>query len=634
MPAEVPLSSIAGGPVTAPLSTPRRTGIGRLSILAVLILGAVGAMASRIQGVQTKPTDEISTHDVETPFKLQAERNLVLVRVVVRDAKGNAVGNLSKDDFEVYDRGNLQDILHFSVEKSASNPASNTDGKSAAPGLEMAQSPTSTPPAPLRFVALFFDDLHTSLDGLQTSRNAADHYLATSLGTGDRVGLFTASGQGQVDFTGDLAKVHQALFDLRARPAGSPGEACVDIPPFQAYLILKRQPDALDEAKEEAKCKCYNQECSRGDTAFKQTLQNRGSSGAVGGGQTAEYKTTMAMAEEFVSTEAYRKYQETEDSARSVLRSIGILVKAMTMLPGQRSVVIVSGGFLTLTLKTDLDDLAERALRAHVILNALDARGLYTGTGLVETQEMSAAYGLPADIIEWRKDLNKPSAALESEGMVTLADETGGVFFENSNDFEAGFQRLAGVPNAYYVLAFSPQNLKLDGAFHALKVKLVSPRGLTIQARKGYYAPRYSVDPAVREKEEMKEAIFSQEEEHTLPVDVHTQFFMKSRSDAQLDVLTHFDIHQMHFRKQADLNLDNLTCTTALFDRNGHLVVVMTRSVQMKLRDQTLAAMLRTGATLRTRFDVKPGTYFVRTVLRDSESGQLSSLNSTVEIPF
>jgi hypothetical protein len=37
---------------------------------------------------------------------------------------------------------------------------------------------------------------------------------------------------------------------------------------------------------------------------------------------------------------------------------------------------------------------------------------------------------------------------------------------------------------------------------------------------------------------------------------------------------------------------------------------------------------------MRTNFDVKPGTYLVREVVRDSESGEISGLNRTVEIPY
>ncbi|HEV2352550.1 MAG TPA: hypothetical protein VG028_22170 [Terriglobia bacterium] len=73
----------------APLSAPRKIILGRLSIRAALILALVVARASCIQRLQTKLAEDISTQDVETPFKLQTKRNPVIVRVVVRDAKAH-----------------------------------------------------------------------------------------------------------------------------------------------------------------------------------------------------------------------------------------------------------------------------------------------------------------------------------------------------------------------------------------------------------------------------------------------------------------------------------------------------------------------------------------------------------------
>ena len=228
----------------------------------------------------------------------------------------------------------------------------------------------------------------------------------------------------------------------------------------------------------------------------------------------------------------------------------------------------------------------------------------------------------------------RTSATLEASGMQSLAAETGGVFFNNSNDLEAGFRRAAALPDPYYVLGFSPQNLKLDGGFHALKVKLVSEPHLAVQARRGYFAAKKLDDPAAREKEEIQEALFSQDETRELPVEVRTQFFVKSNSEVQLAVLAHLDLHPVHFRKQEERNTNNLAFVTALFDRDGHLVTVQEKIVQLRLRDATLTALLERGLTLRTHFDIKPGTYLVRTVVRDSESGQISGLNRTVEIPY
>ena len=563
---------------------------------------------------QKEGADDVSTRDVEPTFKLQVERNLVLVRVVVRDTKGTPIENLRKEDFQLFDRGKPQTISHFSLEKpalkAAAKPAENQP-EAAGKAAEESPRPPSTPN---RFLGLYFDDVHTSFANLAQARDAADHYLVSATQPGDRVGLFTASGQKQLDFTADLGQVHQALFELRPRPITPKGNACVDIPPYEAYLIFyQHDRDALEVAAEEAFVRCYSRAAASGSAA------------AIG--------NPPDEARQDAQSEATLVFSQMEQESRASLRGIEGLIRRMTILPGQRSVVIVSAGFLTESLHYELGELVDRALRANVVINALDARGLYTDPGLPDATQESPASTAPA-LAARRSSMLRTSATLEASGMQSLAAETGGVFFNNSNDLEAGFRRAAALPDPYYVLGFSPQNLKLDGGFHALKVKLVSEPHLAVQARRGYFAAKKLDDPAAREKEEIQEALFSQDETRELPVEVRTQFFVKSNSEVQLAVLAHLDLHPVHFRKQEERNLDNLAFVTALFDRDGHLVTVQEKIVQLRLRDATLTALLERGLTLRTHFDIKPGTYLVRTVVRDSESGQISGLNRTVEIPY
>ena len=75
--------------------------------------------------------------------------------------------------------------------------------------------------------------------------------------------------------------------------------------------------------------------------------------------------------------------------------------------------------------------------------------------------------------------------------MSELADGTGGTYFHNSNDLEGGFQSLTATPEYVYLLEMSLQNVKQDGAYHSLKVK-VNDGSLQVRARRGYFAPKAS----------------------------------------------------------------------------------------------------------------------------------------------
>ena len=592
--------------------TPARLLKSRIaSLLPAVLLSMLAALEPGILAAQTATQQEISSSDVEPAFKLQSERNLVLVRVVVRDAKGAAVDNLRQEDFHLFDHGKPQTILHFSIEKPALKSA-DAPKSVAKTNVEVEdQDETSTTASTARrFVALYFDDVNTPFENLARARQAADHFLTQSVQAGDRVALFTSSGQKQVDFTDNLAQLRQALIDLRPRPIMEQDTSCGAIPPYEAYQIVEHQDAIAIETAADEIATC--QPCPY---------------------PTTHQQCVLQMEQSVVPNEAMRSLNLSETQSTAALRGIESIVRVLTSLPGQRSMVIVSGGFLTETLHFELSEITDRALRAGVIINAIDARGLYTDPTL-DASQGTIAVSASTQTIGQKHLILMESARVQTEGMRDLALDTGGIFFDNNNDLNAAFQKTAGVPETYYVLAFSPQNLKLDGSFHPLQVKLASAKGLAVQARRGYYAPKRPIDPTAQEKEDIQEAVYSQDETHALPIDVHTQYFMKTESDAQIAVLTRIDLHPLHFRKQENRNLDTLVFVTAVFDRDGHLVTGQQKSLDLRMQDSTLEKYLQTGITVRTKFDVKPGTYLVRAIVRDSESGQISGLNRTVEIPY
>jgi hypothetical protein len=221
----------------------------------------------------------------------------------------------------------------------------------------------------------------------------------------------------------------------------------------------------------------------------------------------------------------------------------------------------------------------------------------------------------------------------DADVLAELSSGTGGAFFQNNNDMEEGFRRSAAAPEYYYLLGFSPQNLKLDGSFHSLKVTFKAPHHLELQARRGYYAPKKLTDEVENAKAEIEEALFSREELKELPVDLHTQFFKVAEGSATVTVMAHLDVKRFKFRKTEDRNRNLVTVVSALFDRNGNMVSGTTKTLDMRLKDETLAKKVDAGFTIRTTFSVKPGNYLVRLVVRDTEGQQISAANSAIDIP-
>jgi hypothetical protein len=77
-----------------------------------------------------------------------------------------------------------------------------------------------------------------------------------------------------------------------------------------------------------------------------------------------------------------------------------------------------------------------------------------------------------------------------------------------------------------------------------------------------------------------------------------------------------------------------LTVATVLFDENGNFVTGGEKIVKMRLLDATFDKLSRTGLTVKSSFEVKPGRYVVRQVVRDSEGAQMAARNGTVVIPY
>jgi VWFA-related protein len=577
---------------------------------------------------------EISSHESEPNFVLQVRSNEVLVRVVVRDASGRLVTNLRQEDFRLFEDGKPQTVTHFTVEtaKPLEAPATNPPGTGAASGAG-ASATVSAITLPTQFMALYFDDIHLGFEDLVRTRDAADHYLGASLKPGDRAGIFTSSGQGQLDFTDDRQKLSDALAALRPRPLGVRHSSdCPQILPYQAYQIVEGEdPTALAIAQQEAL------ECSCGASISSTSAGSLGNAGtaavAAGPGGAPGNSRCPQASSDAITHQAEAVLQDSERESHYALEGLERVCRRMQSLHGQRSTVLVSPGFMTLTEMPEFERLVDMALRQNVVISTLDARGLYTQNGLGDASENVMYPSDGGTLMNTKVQYVAETKSMNADVLISLADATGGVAFRNNNNFDEGFRRTGAFPDVYYVLAFSPPDVKPDGRFHKLGVTLADSRAHdAIQARKGYFDPNKNEDAAALAKEELETIAFSDNELHEIPVEFHTQFFKSGPEAATVAVLARVDVSHFHFHKVADRNLDSLTVIAVLFNQAGDYVAGQERDVEFHLLDSTLARLMQSGVTTRLSLPAKPGNYMVREIVRDSE-GETSALNGTVEIP-
>jgi VWFA-related protein len=372
--------------------------------------------------------------------------NEVLVPVVVRDVQGHAVGNLTKDNFQIFDNRKPQTITGFTIFKRATETSA---ANSSAPSPDATGSPAVSQPAspPQRFVAFLFDDFNLTFTDLAYAQQAAIKAL-DSLTAADMADVLSPSGTNS-GLTRDHAKLKQAILDLRIKTRLRLVGECPDVDYYLGDRIINQNDGPALQA-----------------VAVDVTYCFKG--------------VTQIGAESIARSAAQRAVELGKQNYRINLYFLRMVLKGMAPLPGEHVIILVSSGFFTpdsdaMAIKSEILDIAART---NTVINALDARGLYT-TNLDAEASMRTS--------EASNEYRRQSMAANADVMGELADGTGGTFFHNSNDLEAGFRTLISGADYTYLLAFSTANTK-PGAHHSLKVK-VNERGLTVQARRGYSTP-------------------------------------------------------------------------------------------------------------------------------------------------
>jgi VWFA-related protein len=546
---------------------------------------------------------ELSSRDTAPTFKVRV--NVMQVRVVVRDNKGNLVDDLKREDFLLYDMGKLQTVSTFGVETPKTRlERAEVAAKTQQQG-ENGEAADVKVVLPDRFVALVFDDIHLNMQDAVVVRTSAKA-LIESLAATDRMAIYGTSGQVGQEFTSDRALLEQTLNKILPRPKMGQINSVSNCPDVNHYMadqyVNKSNAQVLQIVTQETLVCMYG-----GNTQMT---------------SAAQITASTALQQALIAGDTDNDY---------VYRQLEALLRRMKGLPGERVMVLASPGFLITDRTLDEMGIIDQANRNGVVINTLDARGLYTpdmGDISQPSTDLASTGGF--------KMQYRTAAQLENEYVLgDFASGTGGTFFHNSNDLSGGLKRAGEAPEVSYVLGFSPQNQKMDGRFHSIKVALANKQQkYTIQARRGYYAPSKVTDPQEQAKQEIAEAIFSQEEIHELPLDLQTQYFKTGDTDAHLSVVSHIDVKGVHFRKDAGRNWDNLTIATAIFDENGNYITGGEKLLEMRLLDTTYARMSQTGLQTKSSFELKPGKYMVRQVIRDSEGAQMAARNGAVVIPY
>lgn len=513
-------------------------------------------------------------------FTFRVNSDLVLVNVVVRDKSGNLVRDLKRDDFTLLEDGKPQRVFSFDIEKPDS-----VEAQQAGPSQQTIQGdiPKVVVPQILtgatvareavrdrRLIVIFFDFSSMQPDEATRAIQSATDYVNKQMAPADLVSIVTLSDSMQVaqDFTTDRDALQKALKRLGV----AEGEG------FEA-----------------------------GDTGDSTSGQDTGAQYTVDDTEYNLFNTDRRLA------------------------AISSLAKALGNVEQKKSVLYFSGGMEKTGLENEaqLRAAVNTAVRANMALYTVDIRGLQAlppgGSADKASLRGTSAYSGRAV----QSDLDSNFASQET--LTTLAADTGGKAFLDSNDFSKPFSKVQDDTSSYYVLGYRSTNKAMDGRYRHITVKL-NRSDLKLDFRHGYYGPRDFTHFTKEDREkQLEDELMSQLSLTDLPIYLDAAFFRVADDKYYVPVSIVVPGSAIPFVQNGDKDKATLDIIGAVTESSTKFPIGSIRdTVKLAVESQQGA---RHNIQYSSGFMLAPGTYKLKIVARENQNGKIGSFETPLTVP-
>ena len=559
-------------------------------IAGLLLLNAIGLNAP-LWAQQTKK-------DSDDPLRLKT--NLVEVRAVVTDKLGNAIDNLTKDDFEVSEKGKPRSISFFSLENIGEPDKQPAGDRTAKP-----MDPGSASIRPARTIAFFVDTFNLSPTSLLYAKQSLRKFIDHQSSDRDTFWLLTSSGA--LGFLEQMTKDRQMLRFAIDRLGTQDSGPDPLFTPFIAARVAQGDPTAIS-------------------LAIQILIERDHIDGPLNILERLAQSTALGI----LAEAAFRR--------RCVLGRLKAMSQRMAEMPGQRLVFFLSDGFSMMDVGGGVDTNEVQlaigsAVRSGVVIYSLDTKGLAPPPGFdVTSVTLSTASAGGANLHSYLAD----SEHELQNGMNALAADTGGEAFFHSNELGVVMERSLRKNSMYYVLAFHAADFKDEKEFRRISVRVKNHPEYQVRAQRGYASPELtaeSADKTASPQQRLIQSIAAPLPVTGIRVAASAAYFETGSDNSNVSFAAQIGADHVTFSEHEKRFAFALDVLTVVYDRSGKVVNTFSDKAHGDLMPERADLAKRTGFTYSKRLALKPGAYQIRVGIMDQASEKIGVSTGWVEVP-
>jgi VWFA-related protein len=349
--------------------------------------------------------------------------------------------------------------------------------------------------------------------------------------------------------------------------------------------------------------------------------------GFTAGGTTGSTDGTADDAGSFAADDSEYAALNTDRE----LYAIEQIAKSLERVDARKSMLYFSGGLTRQGIENQASIRAatNEAVKANMAIYSVDARGLQAlppvGDASTGSLRGTAAYSGQSAQNQLNANFNS------QETLGTLASDTGGKFFSDSNDFAPIFQQVQHDTEAYYILGFKSSNQARDGSFRHLTIKL-NRSDARLEYRPGYYAPadfkhQKTEDREVALTEEMRSDLPATD----VPLYLEALYFRLENGQFFVPVSLIVPGSAIPFLKNGDRDKANIDILGQV--KNAQGIIVGNVRDTVKLAVDAAQQVKQKNIQYSTGFTLAPGRYHLKFVVRENQTGQMGSFETDLNVP-